>query len=186
MRARRIEAGAASAPVDEVRVWDPLVRLFHWSLVTALAVAFLAEDSLSIHEAAGYVALALIGLRIVWGFLGSRHARFVDFVPSPRSLARYLSSLAHGRAERHLGHNPAGGVMILALLTGVAAVGISGWLTTTDRFWGVRWLEDLHELLAYGLLVLVGCHVLGVLVSSLLHRENLVRAMIVGRKRREG
>lgn len=185
MRAGRIEAGAASAPADEVRVWDPLVRLFHWSLVTALTGAFLAEESLSIHEAAGYVALALIGLRIVWGFVGSRHARFVDFVPSPRGLARYLSSLAHGRAERHLGHNPAGGVMILALLTGVVAVGISGWLMTTDRFWGVRWLEELHEVLAYGLLGLIGGHVLGVLVSSLLHRENLVRAMIVGRKRRE-
>jgi cytochrome b len=166
----------------QVRVWDRLVRLFHWSLVAAFAVAFLAEEGESLHNWAGYVVLGLIAFRLVWGFVGTKHARFADFVPSPRQLVGYLVSLMRGAPERYLGHNPAGGVMILCLLATVLVTAASGWLMTTDRFWGTEWVEELHEAAAYTALALVGVHVLGVVVSSWLHHENLVRAMITGRK----
>lgn len=170
-------AGEAS-----VRVWDPLVRLFHWSLVAAFATAFLSEEGERLHEVAGYVVLGLIAFRMVWGLIGSDHARFKDFVPTPARLWAYLRSLVRGRPERYLGHNPAGAVMILCLLGTVFIAAGSGWLMTTDRFWGTKWVEELHEASAWLALALVGVHVAGVLVSSLLHRENLVRAMITGRK----
>ncbi len=170
-------AGEAS-----VRVWDPLVRLFHWSLVAAFATAFLSEEGERLHEVAGYVVLGLIAFRLVWGLIGSDHARFKDFVPSPARLWAYLRSLVRGRPDRYLGHNPAGAVMILCLLGTVFIAAGSGWLMTTDRFWGTKWVEELHEASAWLALALVGVHVAGVLVSSLLHRENLVRAMITGRK----
>lgn len=170
-------AGEAS-----VRVWDPLVRLFHWSLVAAFATAFLSEEGERLHEVAGYVVLGLIAFRLVWGLIGSDHARFKDFVPTPARLWAYLRSLVRGRPERYLGHNPAGAVMILCLLGTVFIAAGSGWLMTTDRFWGTKWVEELHEASAWLALALVGVHVAGVLVSSLLHRENLVRAMITGRK----
>jgi cytochrome b len=182
MPAGGVTAGAATMPAPQVRVWDPLVRLFHWSLAAAFAIAFLSEEGERLHDAAGYVVLGLIGFRLVWGLVGSEHARFTDFVPSPRRLVGYLAGLVRGRPERYLGHNPAGGVMILLLLTAVLVTAGSGWLMTTDRFWGTEWVEELHEGAAYAALALVGAHVLGVLVSSLLHHENLVRAMITGRK----
>ncbi len=170
-------AGEAS-----VRVWDPLVRLFHWSLVAAFATAFLSEEGERLHEVAGYVVLGLLAFRLVWGLIGPAHARFKDFVPSPSRLWAYLRSLVRGRPERYLGHNPAGAVMILCLLGTVFIAAGSGWLMTTDRFWGTKWVEELHEVSAWLALALVGVHVAGVVVSSLLHRENLVRAMITGRK----
>mgnify|MGYP001488324673 CR=1 FL=1 len=171
-----------SADSATVRIWDPLVRVVHWSLVTAFAAAFVTEDSARLHTAVGYVVLGLIAVRLVWGVIGPPHARFTSFVPSPARLGRYLSGLMRGRPERHLGHNPAGGVMIVLLLATVLGIAVTGWLATTDRFWGVKWVEELHEMSAYFALVLVGLHVTGVIVSSVLHRENLVRAMITGRK----
>ena len=165
-----------------VRVWDPVVRLFHWTLVAAVATAFLAEEGGRLHDAAGYLVLALIAVRMVWGLLGPGHARFASFVAGPTAVVRYLAGLARGRPQRFLGHNPAGAVMILALLAALTVAAGSGWLMTTDRFWGVEWLEELHEGSAWFVLALVGVHVLGVVVSSILHRENLVRAMITGRK----
>lgn len=165
-----------------VRVWDPVVRLFHWTLVAAVATAFLAEAGGRLHDAAGYLVLALIAVRLVWGLIGTSHARFASFVAGPAALVRYLVGLVRGRPERFLGHNPAGAAMILALLATLAVVAGTGWLMTTDRFWGVGWVEELHEGSAWFALALVGVHVLGVVVSSLLHRENLVRAMITGRK----
>ena len=165
-----------------VRVWDPLVRLFHWSLVAAFATAFLAEEGGRVHDAAGYVVLALIAFRLVWGIVGPGHARFADFVPRPGQLRDYLAGLARGRPARFLGHNPAGAVMIILLLATVFVAAGSGWLMTSDRFWGVEWVEELHEGSAWLALALVGVHVTGVVVSSLVHRENLIRAMITGRK----
>jgi cytochrome b len=176
------QAGRNMRPA-EVRVWDPVVRLFHWSLVTAFATAWLSETGETLHNTAGYVVLGLVAIRLLWGFVGGRHARFAAFVRSPAEIMRYLRQLAQGKAARHLGHNPAGGAMIVALLAMVALTAGSGWLSITDRFWGVAWVEELHETAADLTLALVGLHVLGVLVSSLLHRENLVLAMITGRKR---
>lgn len=171
-----------TAPMSTVRVWDPVVRLFHWTLVAAFATAFLAEEGGRLHDAAGYVVLGLIGLRLIWGIVGPVHARFANFVPAPAQLVGYLRSVVQGRPERYLGHNPAGGAMIVLLLAAVLCAAGSGWLMITDRFWGVPWVEEVHETSAWLALALIGVHVLGVLVSSLLHRENLVRAMITGTK----
>lgn len=181
----------------EVKVWDPFVRMFHWTLVTAFAVAFVTEDEwLGLHVLAGYTAVALVGLRLAWGLIGTRHARFGDFVHGPRVVLAYLQDVLRGRAPRYLGHNPAGGAMIVALLVGLALTGATGLLVygaseVAGPFAGVvngRWeepLKDLHEVLANLTLILTGVHVAGVLASSLLHRENLVRAMVTGTKARE-
>lgn len=167
-----------------VKVWDPAVRIFHWSLVTSFAVAWLSGDELErLHIWAGYAAAALIAFRLVWGLAGSRYARFGQFVRPPADVAGYLGDMARGRERRYLGHNPAGATMIIALIAGLVGVSVTGWMYTTDAFWGVEWVEEAHEALANALLILVGLHVAGVVLTSLRHHENLIRAMITGRKR---
>ncbi|MBX3699692.1 MAG: cytochrome b/b6 domain-containing protein [Dokdonella sp.] len=177
---------STSSPVGHatVLVWDIAVRVFHWSLVIAFAGAWLlAEDGGSLHQAFGYGVVGLVAFRIAWGFAGTAHARFTDFVPSPHSLLAYLRDVMARREVRHLGHNPAGAAMILALLLLLTATGATGWLQTTDVGWGSELLEEVHELFATTTLVFVGLHVAGVILSSVRHRENLVRAMFTGRKR---
>lgn len=187
-----------TAPPTRIRVWDPLVRVFHWSLVLGFATAYLVEDDLlDVHVWAGYLVLTLIAVRLVWGFLGSRHARFSDFVRGPREVGAYLTAVLRGQAPRYLGHNPAGGAMVVALMLAVAATGVSGLallgaeelsgplaplMSGLPRSWGHA-LEDVHEVLANLTLALILTHVAGVVFSSLAHRENLVRAMITGTKR---
>lgn len=166
-----------------IRVWDPVVRVFHWTLVIALAVAWFSVGSGQVHDFAGYVVLGLVVFRLLWGIVGTRHARFSDFVPTWRRLADYLRALARRQAPRHLGHNPAGGAMIAILLATLALTAGSGWLMTTDAYWGVVWVGELHEIVANLLPLLIAGHLAGVLVSSLMHRENLVLAMFTGRKR---
>ncbi|MEJ6781452.1 cytochrome b/b6 domain-containing protein [Aminobacter sp. Piv2-1] len=166
-----------------VKVWDPFVRVFHWSLVASLAVAWLAADETRIvHDLAGYAAGALVASRLVWGLIGSRYARFTQFIRRPRKTLGYARDVLAGREARYLGHNPLGGVMIVWLLGAVAAVAVTGWLQTTDMFWGIEWVEEAHEVAANLMLALVGLHVAGVVFSSIRHRENLVRAMLTGRK----
>lgn len=179
------EAGRKERPaVAEVKVWDVFVRIFHWSLVTAFAVAFLsAGHSDKVHEAAGYTVLVLVGLRFIWGLVGSRHARFSDFVYRPSTVARFLADTARLRARRYVGHNPAGGAMVIALLLAVTTTCVSGIMMTSEAFWGQKWIEKVHEAAAYGTLGLVALHVFGVIVASLEHRENLAKAMWTGRKR---
>ena len=170
-----------------VRIWDPLVRVFHWSLVASFAIAWIsAEEWNDLHQWAGYAAGALITFRLLWGLVGTRYARFAQFVRSPGTVAAYLKDILTGRERRYLGHNPAGGMMIVALMLCMAGLCITGWLYTTDAFWGEEWVEETHELLANLLLGLVGLHVAGVLVAGFRHRENLVRAMVTGRKRAPG
>lgn len=167
-----------------VRVWDPIVRLFHWTIVLGYGInMWVTEDGSDAHELVGYVVLAAIAIRIVWGFVGSRHARFSDFVPGPSRLIGYLRQLAARRAPRYIGHNPAGAVMMLALVALMLSVGVTGWMMTLDAYWGEEWLEELHGILADAIWPLAGLHVLAALVGSFSHRENLVMSMITGRKR---
>lgn len=193
-------AGAAAHNSTEVRVWDLLVRIFHWSLAGAFATAFIVEDHrLGVHVWAGYLVLGLIALRLAWGVIGSRHARFSDFVRSPRQVMAYIGDALRLRAPRHLGHNPAGGAMVVVLLLLVGATGLFGlavygaqelsgplapWLSGLPPAWG-EGLEETHEVLANLTLAFIVAHVAGVIFSSLSHRENLVRSMITGRKRRD-
>lgn len=167
-----------------VPVWDPFVRVYHWVQAALIAAAWLSADEWkSLHEWLGYAVALLVALRLVWGFVGPRRARFSDFVRGPRAVLAYLRDLAAGREPRMLGHNPAGGAMIVALLATIAATALTGWLQTTNAFWGSEAVEALHEGLATAILVLVAGHVLGVMLESWRHRENLALAMVTGRKR---
>ena len=177
------DAGDATS-LASVRVWDPLVRIFHWSLVGLFAFAFATADEWdNAHETAGYAVAALVALRIVWGFAGPRRARFADFVRGPGTVLSFLRDSIRFRGRRHLGHNPAGGAMVVALLAAIGGIATTGFMMTTDAWWGVGWVEDLHEALAFGTLGLIVLHVGGVLLASIEHGENLVRAMVTGRKR---
>nr|WP_245261958.1 cytochrome b/b6 domain-containing protein [Ancylobacter sp. FA202] len=166
-------------------VWDPVVRIFHWTVVAGcLLNLFVVEDGEALHEIIGYVVAAVLVVRVIWGFIGTPYARFAAFVPGPRRLAQYLSALAKGREPRMLGHNPAGAVMMLALMALLAATCVSGWMMGLDAFWGADWLEETHEWLANSILVMALLHAAAALIESRRHRENLVLAMITGRKRR--
>ncbi|MEX0943666.1 MAG: cytochrome b/b6 domain-containing protein [Pseudomonadales bacterium] len=210
-----------------VKVWDPLVRIFHWAVVIAFFTAYLTEDDfLTLHSWAGYVVLAAITIRLVWGFIGPEHARFASFVRGPRNTLQYLRDVAAGTARRTLGHNPAGAAMIVVLLVSLAITTISGvvvlgyeenagplagYLAPTGSRPGLAlpdyegdehdeddddrerhaeqggpeigelW-EEIHEVFANLTLLLIVVHITGVLYSSYLHRENLVRAMFTGKK----
>jgi cytochrome b len=165
-------------------VWDPLVRLTHW-LVAGIVVAnlWLLESGNAPHRWLGYLACGAIGVRLIWGFVGSPHARFSDWLPTPQRLTRYLGLLIKGREPRMLGHNPAGAVMMLTLWALVTALGVTGYLMGTDMLFGESWLEALHEGIANTLIAAVVLHVCGALLESWRHRENLVRSMVTGRKR---
>jgi cytochrome b len=168
---------------EKTRVWDLPTRLFHWSLAISFVLAFLTSESerwRDIHVQAGYAMAILIGFRLIWGFVGSTHSRFSDFLPTPAKLKAYLGSLMAGRPEHYVGHNPAGAVAIFALLGLGLASAASGWVIYQDM--GGHFMEELHEVAANGMMGVVGIHLLGVLVSSWLHHENLVRAMITGWK----
>lgn len=201
----RLQTGGArqAATGPQAAVWDPFVRLFHWSLAGAVLAAavtgyLLGATWIDIHVWAGTAMAALVAARIVWGFAGGSYARFSGFVPSPRAVLDHLRHLAAGRAGRHLGHNPLGALMVLALLAaaaGLAATGVvalggmlkSGPLAFATTFATGRTARALHELLAALLLGLIGLHVAGAIFESLRTRDNLVRAMLTGRKpRRDG
>lgn len=164
-------------------VWDPLVRVLHWTLVASVASAWYTRTGFGHwHEWIGYVSLVVIAARTLWGAAGTRYARFRQFVRAPAVGLRYAALALRGGAPRYIGHNPLGGWMVLALILTVLVVGGTGWLYTTDAYWGEAWLEALHDASAKLLLVLVALHVSGVIATSLLQRENLVAAMIHGRK----
>jgi cytochrome b len=185
---------------ERIRVWDPLVRLFHWALVGGFATAFIVEDDLlGVHVWAGYLVLALIAFRLVWGVIGTPHARFSDFVRKPRDVLAYIQDALRLRAPRYLGHNPAGGAMVIALMIAVVLTGLSGLavygaeelsgplaplMSALPGSWG-HFFEEVHEVMANLTLVLIVAHVAGVIFSSLSHRENLIGGMITGLKRRD-
>lgn len=171
----------------KVVVWDRFVRVFHWSLVTSLVVAYCSTESINwVHKGFGYAALALIAGRIFWGFAGKGHARFSDFVPTLGKLTRYIAAVLRGREPRYLGHNPAGAVMILFLLCMVIGIGVSGWMMTLDAFWGNGTVEGTHVLLVDLTVFAVVLHVCAAIYESLRHRENLILSMITGTKSADG
>jgi cytochrome b len=175
----------SASPAERPRtlVWDAPVRVFHWLLALSFAVAWLSAESERwqlVHVTAGYTMAGLVAFRILWGLVGTRHARFAGFVRGPRAVAAYLRSLARGRPEHHAGHNPAGALAILALLGLAILTAATGW-ASYNEIGGSRF-EEMHEALAVAMLALVAVHVLAVLLSSRLHRENLVAAMVHGRK----
>lgn len=181
---------------NSTRVWDLVVRLGHWTLVAAFVTAYLTEgEVMPVHPIAGYTIACIVLVRIAWGFVGTKHARFRDFVRGPKATFAYLGRIVSGRAERHLGHNPAGGAMILLLLAalvgtvscGMVLYGIedgagplAGWVAGAnldEHAW-----EEAHEIFANGTLVLILVHVAGVLHATHSQGENLVKSMFTGRK----
>lgn len=166
------------------KIWDPFVRVFHWSLVGLFAAnALIVEDDSWIHEWVGYVVAALIALRIAWGFVGPRSARFASFMPHMRGITDQLGDIATRRRRTHLGHSPLGALMIFALLLSIAGICASGYMMTTDAFWGVGWVEEVHEALVTGAEILIVLHIAAVLLESRRTGINLPRAMITGTKR---
>lgn len=166
-----------------ILVWDLPTRLFHWSLALCFAGAWLTSESERqqlLHLLFGYSLFGLILFRLAWGFVGSRHARFAAFVRGPAAVWRYLRSLPGRTPEHHVGHNPAGAVAVLLLLGLGLGTAVTGWLMASGR--AGESLEEVHEALAVAMLAMVVVHVLGVVVSSVLHRENLARAMVTGYK----
>ena len=165
-----------------ILVWDLPVRVFHWLMVGCFAVAWVSAESERwrlLHVTMGYTMAALLVFRIVWGLIGTRHARFADFVRGPRAVARYVASMLRGRAEPSIGHNPAGAWAIVALLALTGLTAVTGWAADA---WASHWLEEAHEVAAHAFLAVVVVHIAGVVVGSWLHRENLVRSMVTGRK----
>lgn len=179
--------------VQLVKVWDLPTRVFHWVLVLAFFTAYFTEDDwASVHVWSGYLVLALLGFRVLWGFVGNHYARFSEFICSPKRSFEYVKELKAGNAKRYLGHNPAGALMVVLLLlcllgttvSGLAVYGSEGYglLKFIDNRYEYR-LEKIHELFANLTLVLVGVHIVGVIVESVIHRESLVKAMFHGKKR---
>ena len=174
-------SGRASA--REVAVWDPLVRLIHWSLaVTILLNGVFVEEESKAHEWIGYVALGLVSLRLVWALIGPEHARFSAFPPSPRHAVRHAKAMLAGDRSVHLSHNPLGALMAHNIWASVIAIGVTGYMMTTLTFFGVDWVEKVHEAVFTWLVFSVALHVAGVAFDSWRSGVNLVRAMINGRK----
>lgn len=185
---------------NRVRVWDPLIRIFHWGLVFSFLIAFFVEDDwLQLHVVAGYTVIGLVGFRLVWGLIGSHHARFWNFVKGPQQTLSYIKDLLRSEPKRYLGHNPAGAAMVVALLTLLVLTSITGLMTygheefsgplaglmSNQPYWLGELFEEAHEVLANLTLLFVLLHVGGVALASLQHGENLVRSMINGFKRKE-
>ncbi|OIN87650.1 MAG: cytochrome B [Alphaproteobacteria bacterium CG1_02_46_17] len=171
-------------PDQRTKVWDIFIRIFHWTIVSGFILdMFLTDEGKWLHRWTGYVILTLILLRIIWGFIGTPHARFRDFFPTPKKLVNYLTQLFRGKEQRYIGHNPAGATMMIALIFSITGCCITGWMQGLDMFWGDEWLQETHELLANSILILAGLHILGAIIESFRHHENLIWSMVTGYKR---
>ncbi|MHC9237226.1 cytochrome b/b6 domain-containing protein [Pseudooceanicola sp. 502str34] len=165
------------------RVWDPLVRVFHWSLVVLFASNVLITDpEKDLHHLIGYAVVALVAVRLVWGLIGSRHARFRDFPPSVSAALGQLGDIAKGRRRVHLGHTPLGALMIYNLLATMLLIGLTGWMMTTNAYWGVKWVEEMHEFFVTWAEICVAAHIAAVIWESRRTGVNLPRAMVTGVK----
>ena len=166
-----------------IAVWDLPLRLYHWALASAVSIAYFSANVFdSLHEMAGYTVIALVVFRVFWGFAGTRTSQFRNFVRPLSTVLHFLAAIARGRPGRYLGLNPAGAAMSIALLALLVISTISGWMQITERFFGVDWVEKMHTWSSNLVLALAVIHVLGVLLMCVLQKENLVRAMITGRK----
>jgi cytochrome b len=167
---------------NQIRVWDLGVRIFHWSLVGMFTLSYVLADQRLLHLKLGYVVLVLMTFRLAWGVVGGKHARFRDFVKNPLTVAKFLIAMIKGKESRYLGHNPAGGAMIIALLITIISIGVSGYMISTDMFFGMEWVETTHKALVKLCLLLIFGHISGVIYASYRHRENLVKSMLTGMK----
>lgn len=182
--APEVTVAGGVAPPATVVVWDRFVRFFHWALVGLFTVGyFTGGEAEDVHIVNGYAIVSLLVLRVLWGLFGPRTARFSHFVRSPSETLAYVRDAARFRARRFLGHNPAGAAMIVALILALAGTATTGIMMTTDAWWGSEWVEEVHEFLANATVGLIALHVAGVLIASFQHRENLIAAMVTGRKR---
>ena len=180
--------------LQTITVWDPLIRIFHWSLLIAYTVAyFTQEQDYNRHLQSGYFILALIAVRLSWGVIGTQYARFTNFIYRPSTIYQYIKALINKQPPAYKGHNPAGGFMVMLLLicllilciSGVAldaAENRSGPFANTHLFLYQDIIVGVHSVFTYISLTLIVLHITGVLFSSFIHKENLVRAMITGKK----
>lgn len=198
--AQKVQGGEKVGVQAESRVWDLPVRVFHWTLVGAFIAAFvtnkLGVSYFKYHVWAGYIVLVLVAFRLVWGLVGTRHARFWNFLRGPKEVLLYARSLLAAKGPHYAGHNPLGALMVLALLAGLGAQAALG-LFANDEIFNVGplygyvtkdlslQLTSLHRKLFYGLAAFVALHILAVVAHKIFKNENLVRAMITGRKPRE-
>lgn len=177
------------APADRtasrtVAVWDLPLRLWHWALAVSILVAWVTPPVYdTLHRIVGYTVLALLAFRLAWGFWGSRYSRFRMVGVRLRASPGYLWNLRRGMTGRYIGLNPAGTLMLVALLLAIAVSAITGAMSVTVTFFGLWWVEDTHAIASDAVIVLAVVHVLGVVLMGLLQRENLIRAMFTGRKR---
>lgn len=168
---------------ERILVWDAPVRVFHWLSVLSFAGAYLSAESERwrlVHVTLGYTLVGLIAFRLIWGVVGTRYARFGNFVRGPSAVMRYVRSMLQRQPEHHIGHNPAGALAIVALLALGGLIGVTGWASYNEV--GGEWISELHDLVANAMLALVGVHIAAVVLSSRMHGENLVRAMVTGYK----
>jgi len=182
---------------NKIVVWDPLVRLFHWTLVITCITAYVTqEENYELHLQSGYLIIGLICFRIIWGFIGSDHARFSDFVYRPATILKYLKERRNSQARRYLGHNPAGGIMVIFMLLVLLTITLSGIaldaaenragpLSGSQLFLYTDIINVVHNISTHIATVMVMLHILGVIFSGKAHNENLAVAMITGKKRGE-
>lgn len=176
--------GSGRSGARSIVVWDPLVRLIHWGLaLTILLNSTVIEEESALHEWIGYVAVGLIGVRLIWGLIGSPHARLSGFPPNPVAALRHLIAMFKGDKTIHLTHNPLGALMVYNIWLTVLALGVTGYMMGTIRFFGVEWVEEVHEIAFNWLVVSIALHVGGVLFDTWWTGVSLMRAMIDGRKR---
>lgn len=169
--------------MKRLKVWDPFVRVFHWSLVIGFtANALVLDDDGKLHQWVGYAVVVLVLLRILWGLIGTRYARFSSFPPSLSGSLEQIKEMLGGIRHVHVGHTPLGALMIYNLLLSMLVIGVSGWLMTTDMFWGVEWPEELHEAAVAWAEISVVLHVAAVFFESWRTSVNLPRAMVTGCK----
>ena len=169
--------------MQSVKVWDPLVRIFHWGTAFLFIANFaILEDDGAAHRYAGYLLFGLVLVRLLWGLVGTRYARFSAFWPSLKDIEEHFAGLFRRDAEPHLSHNPLGALMVYNLLATLILISVTGIMMGSDTFWGVAWVEEAHELLANYALACVGLHIAGVIFETRRSKINLAKAMVTGRK----